>query len=295
MLSAAPVGMDAIRKAVADGAPEDAAQALREPLLEAMGKAAGSVVVCGPGGTDPDVVRFIGECASMPATPLSISVGGRDVTDAPMYAAVIGAGLRELGFGGFARTIGVTDAVPLSKRVRDRIHVFPLVAVAVVVALFLGHYLLTRRARVSTEGKLPALKARLKEIRGAHDRFNGLKNDSASLRNRKRDLLKNERFLNAVPGQRLEALDRLLAALAVAVPADMSLDEIRQNGENRFVICGRGLSVKSINGLAAALQREDWCVTAALRDVSPSKPAPQNSGPVYECRIELLLHNRGKQ
>lgn len=76
----------------------------------------------------------------METAPLQLQSGGAAVT--ADFAALAGAALREMYLSSRWRTIGLNDSVDLSRQLKERVHVFPLVVVGLIAVFFLGHFLL---------------------------------------------------------------------------------------------------------------------------------------------------------
>ncbi len=257
-----PIGAESIKKYLAGEGSAEVEATLRESF-EAVDIPAQTVLVSGPGGDDETVVGFIGLAADRKAKPLPIRCeAGTAVAGKAKFAVAIGAGLRELGFARSSRTIGISDAIPLSRQIRKRVHIFPVALAAVVLLGFLLAYLHIQHQESRCKGELSDVRSRLREIESIAKDIDGLKKRRARLEIQRKTIRGKTRFLTHGAGRELVLIESFLDALMELTPAEMQLSEISQDGENKYIITGEAMSLEPINKLATELQKQQWCAIA---------------------------------
>lgn len=294
--SSTAVGAEAVKSYLKDESTSgDLEDRLREPFVSIKTDDA-ELIVCGPGGCDESVVAFTGLSAGMKASPLRMqgeAMANR--SDAPLYATAVGAAIRELGYVKNGRLAGITDAVPLGKQLRNRIHVFPIVIVALLLAVFMGLHLMNHHQRTENEKSLAQAKTQLKKLKDKHAYYNALKRQLSTLRKTERRIQARQRFLDSGACGRIDLMEKFLDSLTKLVPQDMRLCEICKEGENRYVLHGEALSAGALNSLATALQNESWCLSASSKNVSRKTGKTQDAGQIYIGSIDVLLSGKGRK
>ncbi|MGO0122390.1 hypothetical protein [Desulfothermobacter acidiphilus] len=222
----------------------------------------------------------------------------------PEFATVVGAGCRELCFQSRWKSIGVDDLEERLARLRERVHLYPLVAVLAVGLIFGGHYLILKQQSKRCQREITALEQQKKEIEAAQTRYNQLKKEEEELGKKVQATTAQTQFLRE--GYKTEEIrvSRLLEVASreeprVTVsavrkiekePATTAKDQKSSakgsktqasqeqllgveagEQERAYRLEGAGLDVEGVNRLLLSYQAQPWCAYARLDRVKREK------------------------
>jgi len=276
-----PVGLAAARAHV-DGLPAPELEPGLAEVFRAWGLGDRKVIITGRGALDGDIVRFFGE--RFGADALGLEAAGAPVPD---FAAALGTGVRELSLSGRRRLAGIDDRVPLTKLVRERVHILPLAAVLLVLAVFGGHYFYLKSQLRHCEEEIAVLKTEKARHEQAMAAYNSLKSEADSLEKHAAALSARLSFLQNLPRSQELNLQALLEVLAYETAPDLSLKEFKPEGDSLYLVAGESESLESINRLVLTLQSKIWCVYA--------KPEIITKGTVTEKFTEKVMTEEGEE
>ena len=268
-----PLGYQAIRMHL-DGLIDET---LEPALLEALDwgtaviKSATKVIICGSGSNDPGLLDFFKEHLKIPAEVLKILAAGDNDKEEfwpAEFAAVIGAGLRELGFAKMKPGVGIDDHIPLMKLIRERVHFFPIIVVTAILILFLGHYayLSAQLEQVKTQTDLQA--AELSEIKSATAQVQELTEKISSLAEKKELIEKKISFLEIGLTGQGQQLQLFLATLVMQKPAEITLQTVIPGDTSCYLVKGKSKTVSGVNILALRMQNQPWCYYARVESIT---------------------------
>ncbi|MBM7854494.1 hypothetical protein JOC37_000867 [Desulfohalotomaculum tongense] len=220
------------------------------------------MLLTGPGALDEKILEFFQRETQGRASALSIRSGGFS----PEYAAVFGAGLRELFFRGGWKTAGIDDSVDPVRRFRERVHVFPILAVTVIAVFFMAHYLVLNFQMKRAEVQLAVLTQQRDELKGKAGRYDSLKKEAEELEQKRLLTAEKIRFLEA--GAVNQEVEKVLAALLRHGPPDLLFAQMVPAGADRWLVRGISRSAVSPSTLALKMQGEEWCEYARVMEVT---------------------------
>lgn len=283
------VGSEAIRQHL-DGNLNIDLDATFQESFGAVKDDTSKVYVSGLGGCDREIVAFIGLSIGMEAIPHEPFIENPEGADQrASFTVAIGAGLRELGFLDSQTQSGVSDAVPLSKQIQDRMYIAPVAGVVLLLVVFGLFYQQMKNDRLECDAETKSLENEAKSRQSAINNFNALKKKMAQLKAEEILWLAEEEFLNETADMRLQQVENFLDKLPKAAPNTISLNELVRESDGQYVILGEGLDARSINELAVLLQNEDWCAGALVSELSPLFQRGTGRNPVHKFRIDIRL------
>lgn len=222
------------------------------------------MVLTGPGAVNGEVLDFFQKKLEGRVSVLAVRSGSGF---SPEYAAVFGAGLRELFFRGGWKTAGIDDSVDPVRQFRERVHVFPIVAVSVIAAFFLVHFLVLNFQMKRAEAQLAVLTQQRDELKGKAERYAGLKKEADELEQKRLQTTEKIQFLQAGAGNR--EVEKVLAALLRHGPPDLIYVEMApMAAPGRWLVGGASYSPVSPSILALNMQGEEWCAYASVMQVT---------------------------
>lgn len=249
------------------------------------------ILVGGAGGDEKKVTAFLGLTVGMEAVPIDLDCDQADHSGKAAYAVALGAALRELGIMPNSQRVGVTDAVPLKKKL-EKMWYLPPAAGVVLIFVLLAFFHVWYQGRLESKiEKTRSLKNEVEEIQRHQAKYRTLKSKKSKLEQRLAELEKEEAFLKTGADARLKQLSNLFFFLMDEVPWEMTLNGIRQDGPRYFVLLGETLSTQAANEMAVKLQRQEWCASATLKDISPLTPQPKGERLAHQFRIDLYLRD----
>ncbi len=226
----------------------------------------GKVLITGPGAADGGTMRLFSKRAKVSALTPGIHSGCESFAE---FATVFGAGLRELFFRGGWKTAGIDDGVDLVRRFKERVHIFPIVVVSVIVLFFLSHYLVLNFQIKRGEGRVNLLRQERDGMKAAADRYAALRKEAEELEKNRRLMTDKMDFMQTGAQKRLQGVGKCLTALLLNAPQDMRFLEIRpMKTKGLWFVSGRSADAMSVSALALKMQGEDWCGYAKILSVS---------------------------
>ncbi|MBW1741281.1 MAG: hypothetical protein JRJ42_09150 [Deltaproteobacteria bacterium] len=197
----------------------------------------------------------------------------------PAYAAAMGAAVQELGLVG--RPLGVTDKIPLIKRVRERVHLAPAVALATVILCFIGHYAFVK-------SRIGHYTSEVKELEQKKKVFTRLRDERTRLTSRQKDIAGKKRYLENLP-ERQKNLVLLLSGIPDLLPDTMVLENIIQEDATSFSIAGSALQASSIGLFANQLSRLEAGKQVTVKAITKQDESKEKGRLPYGFSVELTL------
>ena len=277
------------------GAPSPELEPSLVRIFAEAGAGDGRVLVTGAGGLDRGFIDFLNNVLRLSAEPLP-PCPGCDVM--PEFAAVMGAGRRELYLAGGWRFAGVDDEVDPVKRLRERIHIFPIVTVAAMVVLFLGHYLILNYQMTRAEANRAELERQRDELQAAVERYAALQGESKDLERAKQLAKDHVYLLREGARERLGELETYLGALLRFKPRDMTMAQIYPlDTAGKWHVSGTCANVMSVTYLALNMQSEEWCNYVRVISITRAgaREGDQAASPgkaVYDFQLEMEIAPR---
>ncbi|RDV82074.1 hypothetical protein [Ammonifex thiophilus] len=235
----------------------------------------------------------------------------------PEFATVVGAGVRQLTPGSASQGIGVDDWEERLARLRERVHLYPLIAVLSVGLIFGGHYLVLKQQTKRCQREIAVLEQQKKEIEAAQNRYNQLKKEEETLRKKVQAVEAQTHFLRE--GYRTEEIrvSRLLDVAAREEPFGVKIREVSKLGrapapetkdkkgakketkeeflpvgageeERAYRLGGESPDVEGINRLLLSYQAQPWCAYARL-DSLKQESAKGGSGQEEKVTYRFII------
>lgn len=197
----------------------------------------------------------------------------------PAYAVAVGAAIQELGLVG--RPMGVTDKIPLIKRVRERVHLAPAAALVIVILCFFGHYAFvkSRTAHYTSE---------VKELEEKKKVFTQSRDERTGLTSRQRDITEKKKYLERLPGRQRNLL-LLLSGIPGVLPDTMVLENVTQEDAATFSIAGSALQASSIGLFVNQLSRLEACKQVRVKAITKQDESKEKGALPYGFSVDLTL------
>ena len=176
----------------------------------------------------------------------------------PQYATAMGAALQELGVGGRGR-LGVTDRIPLGKKIKEKFYLLPVAGSALVLLCFLGHYAYMKKSINDHSSKIKVLQAEKKEL-------TQVKKKKEALAGKEKKILSKKKYLENLPGRR-KNFAPIILEISDVIPEDVVLARLLR-GKSGFSIEGYALEVDSIVTFVKKLSGSQTCKSADLKSWS---------------------------
>ncbi len=182
-----------------------------------------------------------------------------DVNCGPQYAAAIGAALQELGIYD-KEPFGVTSRVSitrsLTKLVKENEYVLPAFVLGLFFLCIASHYITVKHTMAKRSLEIRALKKEESRLVKPIEEKEGLKQEIAEIRNKRRYL---EESLFAT-----KQLLAFLESIPDVIPSDLVLKKISQNSDGSFIIEGNVYREESAANFCNKLSRLDFCKAAKI-------------------------------
>lgn len=277
-----PYGLEVLQEHISGRPNRRLVEAVQE-VFATWGGRNQKVVLTGAGALDEGLYTFFRKEIGVQVTPLLIPLESGE--NAAPFASAVGAGLRQLYLLGGWKDIGVSDRVELSRLLRERAYLYPLVAAGMVVVIFLGHYWWLNHQIQLTEEKVALLQeeqVRVKE----------LKEEASSLEGEKKTLEIKQSFLEQEAAARLRELEVFFAGIKRAAPFDLEFKEIKPLGGDLWSITGETGRSSAVQEFALRIQDYDWCEHTRIVSIERKKDK-QASGEdaelfTYNYTLEVL-------
>ncbi|ACV63450.1 Fimbrial assembly family protein [Desulfofarcimen acetoxidans DSM 771] len=216
------------------------------------------VILTGPGGLDADIVEFFREKMGFEAAALELRGSGNCT---PEFAAVAGAGMRQLHFGVSWKKVGINDDVELGLLIRQRVQVLPMVAVLVIVAIFLSHYFYLKY-------QLRQFSMEAGDLKVQKEEGTRLQNSSSEMEKQRSALKQKAEFIQGHALDK-EKVFQLLLSVTVRCSGlgELSRMNVQYLPDDLVLLQGEALSPANVNELALTLQKEVWCKHAAIESI----------------------------
>lgn len=258
-----PAGLAAAGSGPAD-LPAPELELALERVFEDPGAMNCRMVLTGPGALDGEILDFFQRKTKGQVSVLAVRAGGGF---SPEYAAVFGAGLRELFFLGGWKNAGIDDSVDPVRQFRERVHVYPILAVSVIAVFFLAHFLILNFQMKRAEAQLAALTQQRDELKGKAERYAGLKKEADELEHKRLQTAEKIQFLQAGAGNR--EVEKVLGALLRHGPPDLLYAQMApKKTPGLWLVSGASHSAVSPSALALKMQGEEWCEYAGVQEVT---------------------------
>ncbi|MEG3068756.1 MAG: hypothetical protein RQM95_11290 [Syntrophaceticus schinkii] len=297
-----PAGIEAIQGYLdGDRVDKNMVDAVRDVLAAWDGRHK-VIVTSGCGALDRMVNGFFRREFGVKVDPLHIPAEISE--NAAVFANAVGAGLRELYFGTSWKTPGITDAVDMAKLIRESIHIYPLVAAAVVIAFFFGHYFwINHQINIVEQETIVLTRQR--------DHLKTLDEEQKKLEKERNLLSTKFDFLTNDADAALNEKQILFNTLGACAPWDLQLKEVKSaqvdtkgkktkgaaaTASNLWDISGTSGSTASIHNYVAAIHKKDWCESIQLVSIKLSSSKTRTDEEIepsssYDFILKLKVKN----
>lgn len=228
------------------------------------------VAVTGMGALDDRIVNLIAANSPVGAEPLTLkrSAGLTAAADeeSPAFATAAGAAIREASASAKLRSIGVSDAVPASVRLRKSAYLMPLLGAVGVFALLLGHHQMMKLRETSYKKRSAEIKAQIQEKKKDNSKSLALKQEAEDLGKRIATAKKRNEFATREGDRAITVTTRFLDGLGKSIPPEAGLTAIRQDPSQprKFQVEGVVARAADAGDFAVNLHRSGVCHTVEL-------------------------------
>lgn len=265
-------------------APDSKTQILEEykNFCLTFAKADRAVFVCGSGAAKKSLISLLSGAFGQVAA-LAPPGCAPDRTD---LCGVFGAAVREFDATGFKRAFGIDDSVPLTLRIKEKIHVLPIAVIGGIAVLFILHYGIMQwqiGALKKNVAALEASKATLEEQAEAYTQYQQQRSDL------EKGILENTgkiAFLKYGVDERIEIVTDLLNSVSENTRDDLvtlRIDPEDMNGI--FILQGMSSTLESINALVLGVQESAWCRDVRIQTIR--EVADKDAGDVLAFEIRV--------
>lgn len=253
------------------------------------------VAVTGSGALDCRVLEFIKGLSPIRVEPLKLvrasGLTASGSEEGPIFASAAGAAIRELS-GGRMAFIGITDAVPLSVKIKQSFYLVPIAAASFLFVLLLGHNLLMRYQEKSFDEQRVDIQAQIDERQDEIEQAKELRDRINEVDKKISGLQKQKEFLRQDHDQELSNITYFFENLARVLPPGVSLTSTTQEQGNSFLVAGKTFSRSGILEFIKILKEEKVVSSAELITVE-EHPGPGRSTIFkFEVRLEAVPYGK---
>lgn len=199
--------------------------------------------------------------------------------------------MRELS-GGSMAFIGITDAVPLSVKIRQSFYLVPIAAASFLFVLLLGHNLLMRFQEKSFDEQRANIQAQIEERQGEIEQAQELRTRINEVDRKISGLEKQMEFLRQDHDQELSNITHFFENLARVLPPGISLTSTIQEQGNSFLVAGKTFSRGDIPEFMKILKEEKVVSSAGLISVEEHPGPGRSSIFKFEVRLEAVPYGK---
>ena len=199
---------------------------------------------------------------------------------APGFADAVGAAIQELVKVG--KPLGVTDRIPLTNKVKERVHLAPVLCLVFVIICFAGHFVLLKT-------RISGLEKRLKTLNEDKRIYTELKNKRTGMLERQTEISRKSDYLNHQLPIRQQNLLSFLNHVPGIIPNTMVVKQITQAGQNQFRITGHGLKASHIGAFAGSLSELESILSVEIETIEKGLESDEKITFPYDFSIKLTL------
>ncbi|AFS78284.1 fimbrial assembly family protein [Gottschalkia acidurici 9a] len=184
------------------------------------------------------------------------------------FAAILGAGIRELSINRSLKTIGIDDTIELSRIIRERVHIMPIVALVSILVVFIGHYGFIKYRTVRVNSQITTLEGKKAEIEGKSQKYEALKNDKEQI---EKSIAKDNEQIELLRWGIRENTDTVAQILkAVQENSTINLHSVNvliDNQNKNYSVTAESSEARDLNNFIVGIQGKEWCEYADIKNI----------------------------
>ncbi|MBT9150593.1 MAG: hypothetical protein DDT40_00765 [candidate division WS2 bacterium] len=251
------------------------------------------LLISGSGGKNSHIIDFlkknITEEIEVFDTEIEEAVGFAAL-DGVEFAAILGAGIRELSLIDEERKIGIDDEIALSIRVREKIHIMPIVILSSVAIVFMLHYGAMRYQMRNVERTTINLEQEKNEANELREIFEGLKMDESNYKSELDEINRNIEFFEQGIESRINSISTILKSVEKNSDAQLAVLDIKPvDIDSTFNISGTSRNITSMNLFILGMQNAAWCDYLKIKKVTKETTQDEFLGDSETYTFEMSI------